>query len=129
MNCQNVCSLCPNLVISTAVAYDGTTNTLNITIPESTYSNCQKVCIVVAQNIPATTTINALVYIFVGTSSFPLVKCNGLQATASEIRTRTKYSTRVVTNTTSGVFKLIGRLPTTAPNTLASLPVTTGGGA
>lgn len=130
MSCNNVCKLCRNLVISTAVDFDATTNTLNITIPEASYRRCEKVCIVVAQAIPATTTVNALVNIVVGTSTFPLVKCNCAQATACEIKTRTKYSTRVVTNSISGSFRLLGRVYPSCPDSLDVLPVeTTEGGA
>lgn len=130
MSCNNVCKLCRNLVISTAVAFDATANTLNITIPEASYRRCEKVCIVVAQAIPATTTVNALVNIVVGTSTFPLVKCNCAQATACEIKTRTKYSTRVVTNSISGSFRLLGRVYPSCPDSLNVLPVeATEGGA
>ena len=129
--CNNTCKLCKNLVISTAVAFDATTNTLNITVPERLYANCEKVCLVIAQTIPATTTIGALVNIVVGTSTFPLLKCNCIQATACEIKTRTRYSTRVVTNTVSGAFKLLGKINCYSPETLEALPVTetTTGGA
>lgn len=123
MACKPICKLCPKLVISTAVAYDATTNTLNITIPNNGYRNGEKICIVVAQTIPATTTINALVYIFVGASSFPLTKCDCSQVTACEIKTRTRYSTIVRTNTTSGVFRLLGRTCCTIPDNLDLLPV------
>lgn len=41
--CQNVCRLCPNLIISEAVAFDPTTNSLDITIPDNCYRNCEKV--------------------------------------------------------------------------------------
>ena len=125
MACNNVCKLCNNLVISESVTYDSNTNTLNITIPNSCYRNNQKVCIVIAQSIPATTTINALVYIFVNGSSFPLVKCNCLQATACELKTRTKYATKIVTDTISGSFKLLGNLVMCSPDTLSVLPTNT----
>lgn len=125
MACKPICKLCPNFVISNAVAYDSTTNTLNITIPNRGYRNCEKVCIVVAQNIPATTTINAQVYIFVGTSSFPLVRTNCTPVLACEIKSRTKYSTCVQTNTTSGVFRLLGNVCCSRPDNLDVLPVST----
>ena len=124
-NCKTSCRLCPNLVISTAVAYDAGTNTLNITIPERAYNNCNKVCIVIAQTIPATTTIGALVNIVVGASTFPLLKCNCVQATACEIRTRTRYSTQVVTDTVSGAFRLLGKVSCVSPDVLDTLPITT----
>ena len=95
MVCKNVCRLCPNLVISTAVAFDPTANSLDITIPVGAYTNCRKVCIVVAQAIPDSTTINALVNIVVNGVRFPLQQCNCVQATVCQIKTRTKYSTKV----------------------------------
>ena len=125
MACQSVCKLCKSLVISTAVAFDPTTNSLDITIPNSCYRNCEKVCIVVAQTIPASTTINALVNIIVNGTRFPLQRCNCTQATACEIRTRTKYSTRVVTNTVSGAFRLLGRTFACCPESLETLPTDT----
>lgn len=124
-NCKNVCRLCRSLVISTAVAFDAGTNTLNITIPNNGYRNCEKVCIIVAQTIPATTTINALVNIIVDGTTFPLQRCDCTQATACEIRTRTKYSTRVVTNTVSGAFRLLGRTYPCYPESLDTLPIAT----
>jgi hypothetical protein len=128
-NCKNVCKLCPNLIISEAVAFDPTTNSLDITIADNGYRNCQKVCIVVAQTIPDSTTINALVNIVVNGIRFPLQRCNCTQATACEIRTRTKYSTKVVTNTVSGAFRLLGRTYPNCPESLDTLPTdtTTGG--
>ena len=131
MSCKNVCKLCRNLVLSTALAYDATTDTLNITIPNNGYRNCEKVCIVIAQTIPAETTISALVNIVIDGSKFPLQRCNCSLASACEIRTRTKYSTMVLTNNTSGVFRLLGKTPVCCPDSLDILPVepATGGGA
>ena len=131
MSCQNVCKLCPNLIISTGVAFDPTTSSLDITIPDTGFRNCEKVCIVIAQTIPESTTINALVNIVVNGIRFPLQRCNCTQATACEIRTRTKYSTKVVTNTVSGAFRLLGKTYALCPESLQVLPTTTtdGGGA
>ena len=125
MSCNNVCKLCSNLIISEAINFDPTTNSLDITIPNSCYRNCQKVCIVVAQTIPASTTINALVYIVVNGTRFPLQRFDCSQAVATEIRTRTKYSTRVVTNTVSGAFRLLGRTYACCPESLQTLPIPT----
>lgn len=123
--CQNVCRLCPNLIISEAVAFDPTTNSLDITIPDNGYRNCEKVCIVVAQTIPTSTTINALVNIVINGIRFPLQRCNCTQVTACEIRTRTKYSTKVVTNSVSGAFRLLGRTFPVCPESLNTLPTDT----
>lgn len=125
-NCKNICSLCPRLIISTAVNFDAAANALLIDIPAQTYSNNCKYCIIVAQAIPATTTINALVFITIAgsTTRYPLVSSCCDQVTACQIRTRTKYSTVVNTNTVSGVFRLCGRLCgcSRAASDLPSLP-------
>ena len=116
MACNNVCRLCDRLVISTAVTFTAGTG-LIITIPEGSYNNGEKYCIVVAQTIPADTTITAPVFIQIGTGTelYPLNKCDCSQVTACGVRTRTKYATRVATTPTGGVFKLLGR-PCCAPN-------------
>lgn len=121
MACKNVCKLCDNLVISTAVAFTG--GNLVITIPAGSYTNGCKYCIVIAQTIPDTTTINAPVVIQIGagTEQYPLTKCNCAQVTACGVRTRTKYCTVVSTNATGGTFKLLGK-PSCAPdNSLAAI--------
>lgn len=110
MACKSICQLCPDLVVSTAVTFaDGT---LTVNIPAGSYANGQKVCLVVAQAIPAAATIDAPVVVTIGTGTeeYPLQRCNGLQLTAREIRSRTKYVTCVSTNATSGVFRMVGKL-------------------
>lgn len=129
MACKTVCKLCNKLIISTAVAF--TSGNLIITIPDGAYQNCEKYCIVIAQSIPSTTTINAPVYIQIGagTALYPLQKCNCSQATACSVRTRTRYSTRVATTPTGGSFRLLGELCCAPNNNLLSIngtaPVTT----
>lgn len=127
MACENVCKLCNKLIISDAVTYTAATNSLTIDIPAGTYYRGQKYCLVVAQAIPDTTTINALVYVSIGgdtTTLYPLVRCNCTQVTACSIRTRTKYSTFVVTDSATGSFRLLGDVPCSPNSALASLPVT-----
>lgn len=127
MACENVCKLCNKLIISDAVTYTAATNSLTIYIPAGTYYRGQKYCLVVAQAIPDTTTINALVYVSIGgdtTTLYPLVRCNCTQVTACSIRTRTKYSTVVVTDSATGSFRLLGDVPCSPNSALASLPVT-----
>lgn len=121
MACKNVCKLCRNLVISESVTF--TAPNLIINIPAGSYADCDKVCIVVAQTIPAATTITAPVFVTIGdgTELYPLNKCDCSQVTACGIRTRTKYSTRVATTPTGGSFNLLGR-PSCAPsNNLAAI--------
>ena len=122
MACKQVCRLCDNLIISTAVAFTAGTG-LVITIPAGAYNDNCKYCIVVAQAIPAATTINAPVFIQIGAGTvlYPLNKCDCTQATACAIRTRTKYSTRVETNATGGVFKLLGKTHCAPANNLTSI--------
>lgn len=129
MPCQNVCKLCRRLVISDSVTFTG--GNLLIDLPAGSYGNGQKYCIVVAQNIPETATINAPVYVTIGGDTatlYPLTKRNCAQATACAIRTRTKYSTRVITTPTGGTFRLLGDLPCAPSNALLTLPVPTAAG-
>lgn len=124
MSCQNVKRLCKNLVVSTAVTFAD--DTLTINIPAGTYGNGCKYCIVVAQTIPAETTITAPVVITIGegTTTYPLLNCDCTAVTACAINSRTRYSTVVRTDTTSGTFRLLGKLPCSrCLDNLASLPV------
>lgn len=121
MACTNVCKLCDKIRISTAVTF--TAPNLIITLPQGSYEDGEKYCIVVAQNIPDTTTINAPVFIQIGTGTelYPLQKCDCSQATACSIRTRTRYATRVVTSPTSGSFRLLGRIYCSPNNDLLAI--------
>lgn len=132
MSCKPVCQLCDRLIISQAVTFDGTS--LIINLPAGSYANGGKYCIVVAQTIPAATTITAPVVITIGTGTeeYPLTNRCCAQLTACAIRTRTRYSTIVATSATGGSFKLIGRA-SCAPNyALAAIdgtaPAAEGGG-
>lgn len=115
MSCKPICSLCRKLRISQNVAFSN--GTLIINLPAGSYNDGEKICIIVAQTIPATTTINAPVVITVGegTQQYPLTKCDCSQVTACALRTRTRYSVCVSTTATGGTFKLIGK-PCCAPN-------------
>ncbi|MDE7104975.1 MAG: hypothetical protein K2O36_03750 [Ruminococcus sp.] len=129
-NCQNICRLCDRLIISnsvTVVTVDGT-DTLVIDIPQRAYNNCGKYCIVVAQAIPAAATILMPVAISIGgvtTTVYPLTNSCCQQITACGIRTRTKYSTRVITTATGGQFRLLGNVCCYPSTNLTSLPVAT----
>lgn len=131
MSCNRNCNrLCPNLIISTSVAVvtvNGV-DTLLINIPAGTYRNGCKYCIVVAQAIPATATINMPVAISIGgvtTTVYPLTNACCAQVTACAIRTRTRYPVCVSTSATGGTFKVLSGLSCAPNNALASLPVTT----
>ncbi len=110
MACNNnyICHLCPRLILSQAVTFaDGT---LTINLPAGSYNNGGKYCIVVAQAIPAETTITAPVVVTIGdgTETYPLTNRYGVQVTANLIRSRTKYATCVSTSTTGGAFRMLG---------------------
>lgn len=115
--------LCNRLIISDAVTFAD--DTLTINIPEGTYGNYCKYCIVVAQTIPAETTIVAPVVITIGddTTAYPLTDCSCSQVFACSISTRTRYTVVVNTTPTGGTFKVIDKLPcSSCNNNLASLP-------
>ena len=126
-NCiNNKCQLCKNLVISTSVTVVG--DTLVIDIPASgCYCNGNKVCLVIAQTIPDTATINQPVAIAIGGDTatlYPILRCDCTQATACQFRTRKKYPLRIQTNATSAVFKSLGGLSCCPTYQLPAIPVT-----
>ena len=117
------CRLCDRFILSDSVTFSG--GNLLVDIPAGNYGNKCRFCIVVAQAIPAATTINAPVYVTIGgvtTTLYPLVKRNCVQATACSIRTRTVYPVCVVTTPTGGSFRLQANVPCAPNNALASLP-------
>ena len=121
MACKPVCKLCDHLIISQAVTFAG--GNLIINLPAGAYNNGEKYCIVVAQVIPAATTINAPVVITIGagTQQYPLTNRCCAQVTACGIRTRTRYSTLVSTSSTTGTFKLQGNICPYPTNNLRSI--------
>ena len=124
MSCPTYRKLCNKLVISDAVTFAD--NTLTINIPLQAYNDNEKYCIVVAQSLPAETTINAPVVITIGdgTTTYPLLTCNCTPVTSCAINTRTRYSTIVRTGISGGSFVLTGKVPCSqCGNTLTSLPV------
>ena len=130
-NCFNKdCRLCRNIVISTAVTVitvDGT-DTLVIDIPNGFYADGCRLCLIVAQTIPATATINMPVAVSINgdtTTVFPILNCDCTQLTACAIRTRTKYGLRINTTATSAVFKTVKKLACYPQETLAVIPVST----
>lgn len=121
MSCNNVCHLCDRLIISDAVTFDGANLVINI--PAGSYSDGCKYCIVVAQAIPATTTINAPVVISIGDGAvlYPVTNQCCAQLSACAIRTRTRYAMCVSTTATGGSFKMLGRACCAPNNALAAI--------
>lgn len=128
----NTCRLCPRLVISQAITFAD--DTLTVNIPAGSYADGCQYCIVLAQTIPADTTITAPVVITIGDGEveYPLVNRCCAQVTACALRTRTKYPVRVSTTATGGTFKLLGRTCCAPNNALDAIDGTApaeGGGA
>ena len=115
MSCKPICQLCDKIRISQAVTFSS--GTLIINLPAGSYNDGEKICIIVAQSIPSTTTITAPVVVTVGdgTQQYPLTNSNCSPVTACSLRTRTRYSVCVSTTATGGTFRLIGK-PCCAPN-------------
>lgn len=113
--------LCDRLVISEAVTFDGTNLVINV--PAGAYGDGCRYCIVVAQAIPAATTINAPVVITIGdgTVLYPVNNSCCAQLTACAIRTRTRYAMCVSTTPTGGSFKVLGRTCCAPNNNLAAI--------
>lgn len=127
--CKPVCKLCNRLVISQSVTFSG--GTLIINIPAGSYNAGEKYCIVVAQSIPSTATIGAPVVVTIGTGTtlYPLNKCNCAQATACNIRSRTRYAVCVSTTPNGGSFRMLGNVCCAPSSNLSAIngtpPVTT----
>ena len=123
--CVKNCKLCNRFILSQSITF--TDDTLVINLPAGSYGNYEKYCIVLAQTIPDTTTINAPVVFTIGddtTTTYAFVNSNCVPIYASQVRTRRVYSTRVNTAVNTGVFKYIGRqaLPCNATTTITSIP-------
>lgn len=133
MSCKNNCRLCDRIRISQAVTFDGTSLVINL--PAGAYNNCCKYCIVIAQTIPAATTINAPVVVTIGDGAvqYPLTNRCCAPVTACGIRTRTRYPVLVSTSATTGTFKMLGNPCCSPTNNLTSidgtLPAVEGGAA
>jgi hypothetical protein len=61
-----------------------------------------------------------------GTAQFPLTNQCCAPVTACGVRTRTKYSTIVVTNATGGTFRMIGKPCCSPSNDLTAINAETG---
>lgn len=128
--CYNSCNECPRKVYSssvTIVTVDGV-DTLVIDVPQQTFRNCQRGCLVITQTIPTTATIATPVAISIGgvtTTVYPVVDCNCTQVAACALRTRRRYPFKVSTSITGGTFKILKNLSCAPDNTLSTIPVET----
>lgn len=126
-DCIRNCRLCDKMILSQSITFAG--GNLVVDLPANSYQNGTKYCIVFAQTIPDTATINAPVVFTIngGATQYPFVNQDCTPIYASQVRTRRIYSTRVNTAVNSGVFKYIGKccLPSNATTVSNSIPVET----
>lgn len=125
--CNNNCKLCDNIVISQSITFAD--DTLVVNLPSGNYSNNSIYCIIFAQSIPTTATINAPVVFTIGTDTvqYSFTNCDCTPVLASQVRNRRRYKTIVNTGISTGVFKYVGncRLPCKAGTVATSLPIAT----
>ena len=119
--CKYIEKLCPNLVISDSVTFTG--GNVVIDLPAGSYNNGETYCVIVGQTIPTTATIAAPVVFTIGggTVLYPLTNSCCAQVTACGIRSRTKYTLKVVTTATGGSFKMLGKPCCSPTNTLTAI--------
>lgn len=120
--CGYIQKQCDRLVYSEDVTF--TAPNLIIDLPEDSYGNHEKYCIVVTSAIPDATTINAPVFFTIGggTELYPFIDCTGAQLTVRNLATRHRYSVCVITTPTSGSIRLLGRACVmSANNNLAAI--------
>lgn len=128
--CYNTCNECPRKIYSagvSVVAVNGV-DTLVIDIPQQSFRNCDKGCLVITQTLPETATIYMPVAISIGgvtTTVYDVVACDCSQVTAPMLRTRRRYPFKVSTNATTGAFKILKNLSCAAGNGIATIPVVT----
>lgn len=125
--CVQNCRLCDKFILSQSIVYNATVNQLIVDLPAGNYGNKEKYCIVFAQAFPTTTTLNAQVVFTIGgdaTVGYPFLNKDCTPITASQVRTRRLYPTRVNTGIGTGVFKYIGNncLPNNNITNTTSIP-------
>ena len=115
MACNCGCRCCPQLVRSTALTYDADTNVLSVSIPEATYLNHQRLCLVIAQAIPSGVNANTTVNILVGagTTGYPIYTRFLNDVYADSLMTRKVYPLLAATDTEAFVIEDESRLRAT----------------
>lgn len=123
--CNISCNECPNKVFSNSVAIQtiADVDTLVINIPSQTFNDGQRGCLVIVQSIPTAATIEMPVAITIGTgtTAYTVTDCSGVAVTVPMLRTRRRYPFKVVTNPTTGVFKILKNLSCASVNNLNTI--------
>ncbi|MEY8386243.1 hypothetical protein AALC17_02965 [Oscillospiraceae bacterium 38-13] len=108
MACKTSCKLCKKFVMSESITLSDAKLVVNI--PAGDYRKGCKYCIVFSKGIPsAPTDTPVVITIGQGEEQYPFTDSYCAQATVCDIRSRTVYPTRVVTNRVSGTFRWVGR--------------------
>lgn len=96
----------PRSVTPDAVTFAA--DTLTINLPQRTYNSGCPYFLRLNDEIPAETTIGALVVITIGTGTveYPLLDCNGAQVTAERLRSGYSYPVELIESAPNGAFKL-----------------------
>lgn len=110
MACRN--RLCPSFTIVSDVTFAAGVLTLNI--PAGTYSNNCRYCLVIADTIPTDATLASTIVVTIGddATTYPLLLCNGTQATLNSFRIQSRHIYSTVFHTLlggGGNFRLLNR--------------------
>lgn len=101
---NNGCRVCPNLVASTVVAVAD--NELQVTIPAMTINNKEKVCLLIAQAIPAgADTLPVVVLNGAGGKVIQMINRCGDSVRADQIKSRKIYNVRIMTDPALAVVR------------------------
>lgn len=120
--CNQKCGVYPKLIISTAVAVSG--SNLVITIPTTTLQSRQKICLLLAQNIPSGAGTLPVV-ISDGSTTIAMLRPCGDYVRADQLRTRRRYVLTVATTPASAIVRNAQCLECTAYTQPQILPATT----
>lgn len=116
--------MCCNEILTASVSIAD--DTLILTVPDGTYTNCQTYNLRIAQSIPSTATnqMPAVIQIGTATTQYPLVKRCGHGVYANQLRARRRY--RILTAADTARFVVVSdNLCGLNCGTVASLPVAT----
>ena len=127
--CNNSCNECSRKIYSDSVSVVtvDTVDTLVVDVPQQSFTNCQKGCIVIIQNLPDAATIYMPVAISIGgvtTTVYPVVGCDGSPVTASMLRSRRRYPYKVAVNGGNATFKILRNLMCAPTNDGGVIPTT-----
>lgn len=112
--CNNgyACGGCVHFVKSTAVTLTG--SNLAITIPNQVLTNHEKICLCIAQAIPAGVTADTTVSISVNGTTVEMMTTCGNHVYADQIRSRKVYPLNIATDTPAAVVTSNNKLCRTA---------------